>query len=120
MLLNKIIVPAAIPGPKTSILCSPEIVRVAALIINVVIREADASKQNAFYAEFFKLFLTGESSKLISSNQEAVEKQFRPLDPDTEGAQAQTVDIFVTAVAAARKEVLSRVTRLMIGYSSCA
>ena len=61
--------------------------------------------QNAFYAELFKLFLTGESTSLISSNQDTVMKAFRPLDVDTEGSQAQTVEIFVAAVAAARKEV---------------
>jgi hypothetical protein len=117
-LLNKVVIPAAIPGPKTKILCSPEILKVVALIVNAVVREADVSKQNAFYIELFKLFLTSESSNLASSNQEAFVRHFHPLDPDAEGVQAQTVQIFVSAVAAARKEVRSSVIILTIGFSS--
>lgn len=71
-------------------------------------RSADVSLQNAFYTELFKLFLSGEPTSLISSNQEAVMKAFRPLDPDNEGSQVQTVQIFVAAVAAARREVLAK------------
>jgi DNA repair/transcription protein MET18/MMS19 len=119
-LLNKVVVPAAIPGPKTGILCSPEILNVVALIVNAVVREADVSKQNTFYIELFKLFLTSESSNLTSSNQGTVVKHFHPLDPDAEGAQAQTVPIFVSAVAAARKEVHSSLTVLTIGFSPSA
>jgi hypothetical protein len=111
-LLNKVIVPASIHGPKTSILCSPEILNVVALIVNAVVREADVSKQNAFYIELFKLFLSSESSNLTSSNQETAIKHFHPLDPDAEGTQAQTVPIFVSAVAAAQKEVCSALTVL--------
>jgi hypothetical protein len=118
ILLNKVVIPAAIPGPKTDILCSPEILKVVALIVNAVVREADVSKQNAFYIELFKLFLTSESSNLTASNHEAFVRHFHPLDPDAEGIQARTVQIFVSAVAAARKEVRSSLTILTIGFSS--
>lgn len=113
-LLNKIIIPATIPGPKTRILCSPEVMHVVSLITNTIVRSADVSAQNAFYTELFKLFLTGEPTSLISSNQEAVRKAFRPLDSDTEGSQVETVQIFVAAVAAARKVVYIQLFRSLL------
>lgn len=105
MLLNKVIVPAAIPGSKTEILCSPEVVHVVALIINTVVRTADVPAQNQFYKELFKLFVTNEASALISNHREEVQANFRPLAPDAKVAQAETVQIFASSVAAARKEV---------------
>ena len=107
-LLSKLIIPATIPGPQTRVLSSPEVVHVVSLIINVIVRSADVSAQNSFYAELFKLFLTGERTSLISSNQEAVMTAFRPLEASTQGSQVETVLIFVAAVAAARKEVRTR------------
>lgn len=105
LLLTKVITPAAIQGPKTQILCSREIVHVVALILNAILREADVQKQTIFFSELFKLFLTGESSSLVTFNQEQVSQKFRPLDPDAEAPQAEMVEIFVAAVSAARKEV---------------
>jgi hypothetical protein len=103
-LLTRIITPAAIPGPTTKVLCSREIVHVVALIINAILREADIPKQNSFYTELFKVFLTGEQSSLIISNQEVISKNFHPLDPDVDSPQAEMTQVFVMAVAAARKE----------------
>jgi hypothetical protein len=104
-LLNRIILPATITGPQTRILCSREVIHVVALIINAVVRVTDVSAQNEFYKELFKLFVSCEPSKLVSSNQELFATNFRPLDPDPMEAQAETVQIFVSAIAAARKEV---------------
>jgi hypothetical protein len=120
MLLNKIVVPATIPSPKTKILCSREVLHVVALIVNAIVREADLREQNLFYRELFKLFVTGESSTLVSSHQEEVATQFRPLLPEAEIQQAETVQVFVFAVAAMRKHVLlPRVRLITLGYSSC-
>jgi len=105
MLLNKIVIPATIPGPKTKILCSREVLHVVALIVNAIVREADVKEQNIFYSELFKLFVTGEKSTLVSSHQEQVAIQFRPLLPEAEIQQAETVQVFVFAVAAMRKHV---------------
>jgi hypothetical protein len=79
---------------------------VVALIFNALVRVADVPAQNAIYRELFKLFVSGEPSTLISSNQEEVQANFRPLSPDADDVQAETVQIFVSAIAAARKEVL--------------
>lgn len=78
-----------------------------ALIINAIVREADVQAQNVFYRELFKLFVTGEPSILISSHREEVATRFRPLLPEAELEQAETVQVFVFAVAAMRKHVLS-------------
>ena len=102
-LLNKIIIPAVIPGPKTTVLCSAKVVHVVALIINAVVRETEVSVQNAFYIELFKLFVSGEPSGLISN--EEVTRRFRPLTHDADSHQTETVQIFASAVAAAHKEV---------------
>jgi hypothetical protein len=101
-LLNKIIIAATIQGPRSTVLCSPEVIHVVALIVNAVVRETDVAVQNTFYRELFKLFITHESSELIS-NQE-ITQHFRPFEHDT--LQAQTGQIFASAVGAARKEVL--------------
>jgi DNA repair/transcription protein MET18/MMS19 len=103
-LLNKI-VPATITGPHTRILCSREILHVVSLIVNTVVRTGDVSSQTAFYRELFKLFVSSEVSTLISSNQDLVAAKFRPLAPDADDVQAATVEIFVAAIAGARKEV---------------
>ena len=105
-LLHRVIVPAAITGHGTRILCSREVVHVVALIINAVVRVADVAAQNEFYKELFKLFVSCEPSKLVSSNQELVVANFRPFSPDAIEAQAETVQIFVSAIVAARKEVI--------------
>ena len=102
MLLNKIVVPATVPGPKTEILCSREVLHVVALIINAIVREADLREQNLFYRELLKLFVTGESSRLVSSHQE----QVATLLLEAEIQQTETVQVFVFAVAAMRKHVL--------------
>jgi RNAPII transcription regulator C-terminal len=120
MLLNRIVVPATIPSPKTKVLCSREVIHVVGLIVNVIVRVADVAAQNAFYKELFKLFVSGEPSTLISSNQEEVQAKFRPLASEVEDSRADTVQIFVSAIAAARKEVRSPLFLLMIGrFSSC-
>jgi DNA repair/transcription protein MET18/MMS19 len=106
-LLNKIIVPATINGPHTRVLCSREILHVVSLIVNTVVRTCDVTSQTAFYRELFKLFVSSETSTLISSNQELVAARFRPLAPDADDVQAATVEIFVAAIAGARKEVPS-------------
>lgn len=121
MLLNKIVVPATIPGPKTKILCSREVLHVVALIINAIVREADVRQQNVFYRELFKLFVTGEPSTLVSSHVEEVAKQFQPLLPEAEVEQAETVQVFVFAVAAMRRHVLASPTYCIVltsGYAS--
>jgi len=79
---------------------------VVALIVNAVVRVADASAQNEFYKELFKLFVSCEPSKLATSNQELIVANFRPLSPDAIEVQAEIVQIFVSALAAARKEVI--------------
>jgi len=104
-LLNKIIVPATIDGPRTRILCSREIIHVVSLIVNTIVRAGDVTSQAAFYRELFKLFVSCEVSALISSNQDIVAANFRPLAPDADDEQAGTVEVFVAAVAGARKEV---------------
>ena len=103
-LLSKVIIPAAIPGPRTRVLCSPEVVHVVSLIINVIVRTADIQIQNSFYQELFNLYVSSEPSSLISSNHEEIAQRFRPFSPDAEDAQAETVEIFVAAVAAARSQ----------------
>jgi hypothetical protein len=92
---------------------------VVALIINTVVRVADVSAQNEFYKELFKLFVSCEPSKLVSSNQELLVANFRPLSPDANEAQAETVQIFVSAIAAARKEVIPPKIPLTLDYASC-
>jgi DNA repair/transcription protein MET18/MMS19 len=106
-LLSKVIIPAAILGPKSTVLCSREVIHVVALIVNAVVRETDVSVQNQFYKELFKLYATGEPSALILSNHEEVAQRFRPMAPGADDRQAETVQIFASAVAAARKEVPS-------------
>jgi len=113
-LLDKIIVPATIHGPRTRILCSREILHVVSLIVNTIIRAGDVASQAAFYRELFKLFVSCEVSALISSNQEFVAANFRPLAPDADDEQARTVEVFVAAVAGARKEV-RRVSFMSLG-----
>lgn len=90
-----------------------------ALIINAVVRVTDVSAQNGFYKELFKLFVSREPSKLVSANQELLVANFRPLSPDAIEPQAETVQIFVSAIAAARKEVISPKIPLTPDYSSC-
>ena len=75
------------------------------LIVNTIIRAGDVASQAAFYRELFKLFVSCEVSTLISSNQEFVAANFRPLAPDADDEQAGTIEVFVAAVAGARKEV---------------
>jgi RNAPII transcription regulator C-terminal len=105
-LLNKIIVPATITGPHTPVLCSREILHVVSLIVNTVVRTGEVTSQTAFFRELFKLFVSSEGSTLISSNQGLVAAKFRPLASDADDIQAATVEIFVAAIAGARKEVL--------------
>lgn len=106
-LLCRVIVASTITDPRTRILCSREVVHVVALIINAVVRVAAVPAQNEFYKELFKLFVSYEPSKLVSSNQELLIANFRPFSPDTIDEQAETVQLFVSAIAAARKEVIS-------------
>jgi DNA repair/transcription protein MET18/MMS19 len=118
-LLNKIIVPAVIPGPRTSILCNHEIIHVVGLIVNIVVRPADAPSQSSFFVELFKLFVNGEPSLLIiSSTRDEIAGKFRPFDTEGEGPQAETVGIFVSAIAAARKEVPPPYIQLTLGCPS--
>ena len=117
MLFDKIVVPAAIPGPKTKVLCSREVLHVVALIINAIVREANVREQNVFYRELFKLFVTGEPSTLISSHKEEVATRFRPLGPDPEIEQAETVQVFVFAVAAMRQQVYNSSALVTLGYA---
>jgi len=104
-LFNKIVVPAAIPGPKTQFLCSREVVHVVAMIINAVVRAADVLAQSSFYNQLFDLYFNNRPSTLISSNNVEVQDNFQPFLPDTDDAQAETVQLFVWAVAAARGDV---------------
>jgi DNA repair/transcription protein MET18/MMS19 len=105
VLLSKVILPATIPGPRTGILCSREIVHVVGLIVNVVLRDVDSFGQNPFYDDLFKLFVTGERSSLLSTSQDEISEKFRPFSPDAPSEQAEMIQIFVSALAAARKEV---------------
>jgi DNA repair/transcription protein MET18/MMS19 len=102
---DMIIVPATTKGPRTRTLCNREILHVVSLIVNTIVRAADLAAQTSFYRELFKLFVSCEASALISSNQDFVAATFRPLAPDADDVQAGTVEVFVSAIAGARKEV---------------
>lgn len=105
-LLNKVIIPAVIPGPRTRILCCREIVHVVGLIINIIVRSADVPTQSSFLTELYKLFVNGQPSSLIApSSREEVAGKFLPFYIEAEGPQAETVGMFVAAIAGARKEV---------------
>ena len=117
MLLNKIVISAVIPSHRTRILSNQEITLVVGLIVNAIVKAADVTAQNKLYKELFRLFVSGEPSILISSHQEQIQMNFRPLSPETEEAQADTVRIFVSAVAAARKQVTPPHSRFVFDHS---
>ncbi|BFZ62177.1 hypothetical protein YB2330_003259 [Saitoella coloradoensis] len=102
-LLTKTLVPFVQSGSEQlPMMCRPEVLKVSSQIINTVFRSLDAQKQERIAKELFAIFVDGQPSQLIISDNQVVAEKFPKLH---EPGQANTIILFTAAVSSLRKEV---------------
>ncbi|GAO51729.1 ARM repeat-containing protein [Saitoella complicata NRRL Y-17804] len=102
-LLTKTLVPFVQSGnEQLPMMCRPEILKVSSQIINIVFRSLNTQKQESVVKELFAIFVDGQQSQLIASDNQVVAEKFPKLH---EPGQANTIILFTAAISSLRKEV---------------
>jgi len=81
------------------------VLEITGSLTNLIVRYMSVEEQKDVMQQFFNLFVLGQPSSLITSDNEKVAQGFSPLTTSSSPSQGATLTIFAHVLAASRREV---------------